>query len=430
MNKEQGRSPSARNGKPASVADMFAAALRHEAAGKPAEAETLYRQILAQDPRHAASVDRLGLMALQAGRDDLAISLLAAAVRLNPREAVFRFNLANALLHLHRAEEATRFYREALTLAPDLDAAHHNLGLALCMLGQLDAGFASIRHGSELRARTGADAGQPLMPYKTKHDREQIAYLIECGMVDAAEFGAWRQRSPRRFQQMFAAISHVAGGERLATPAVNPGTDAALLQQQWQDSAPKLVVIDDLLTPAALEELRRYCLGSTIWRRSYAGGYLGALAETGFAGPLIAQIAEELRDRYAAIIGQHTLTRWWAFKYDSELKGINLHADFAAVNVNFWITPDEANLDPEGSGLIVWDIAAPLDWNFSDYNMNESAARAFLDQSGAKPIRVPYRANRAVIFDSNLFHETDRIQFREGYANRRINITLLYGWRG
>jgi hypothetical protein len=44
-------------------------------------------------------------------------------------------------------------------------------------------------------------------------------------------------------------------------------------------------------------------------------------------------------------------------------------------------------------------------------------------------VRVPYRANRAVIFDSDLFHASDRPHFREGYLNRRINITLLYGLR-
>jgi len=42
---------------------------------------------------------------------------------------------------------------------------------------------------------------------------------------------------------------------------------------------------------------------------------------------------------------------------------------------------------------------------------------------------VPYRANRAVIFDSDLFHETDVIRFKPGYENRRINVTLLFGRR-
>ena len=41
--------------------------------------------------------------------------------------------------------------------------------------------------------------------------------------------------------------------------------------------------------------------------------------------------------------------------------------------------------------------------------------------------RVPYRENRAVIFDSALFHQTDVYRFKRGYRSRRINLTLLYG---
>jgi hypothetical protein len=39
------------------------------------------------------------------------------------------------------------------------------------------------------------------------------------------------------------------------------------------------------------------------------------------------------------------------------------------------------------------------------------------------------RANRAIVFSSALFHEIDRMHFREGYTNRRLNITMLYGRR-
>ena len=41
-------------------------------------------------------------------------------------------------------------------------------------------------------------------------------------------------------------------------------------------------------------------------------------------------------------------------------------------------------------------------------------------------IVIPYRENRAVIFNSQLFHETDDFNFDESYENRRINITFLY----
>ena len=42
---------------------------------------------------------------------------------------------------------------------------------------------------------------------------------------------------------------------------------------------------------------------------------------------------------------------------------------------------------------------------------------------------VPYAENRVVLFNSNLFHETDRLEFKPGYENRRINITMLFGNR-
>ena len=32
--------------------------------------------------------------------------------------------------------------------------------------------------------------------------------------------------------------------------------------------------------------------------------------------------------------------------------GINAHADFAAINVNFWITPRSANLNKSSGGLV------------------------------------------------------------------------------
>jgi hypothetical protein len=55
--------------------------------------------------------------------------------------------------------------------------------------------------------------------------------------------------------------------------------------------------------------------------------------------------------------------------------------------------------------------------------------REFLAGAGARPFVIPHKQNRVVIFNSDLFHKTDSYHFREGYENRRINITLLYGYR-
>ena len=55
------------------------------------------------------------------------------------------------------------------------------------------------------------------------------------------------------------------------------------------------------------------------------------------------------------------------------------------MNVNFWITPDAANLDPASGGLVIWDKAAPLDWHFAKYNADESAAYDFLARAAPRP---------------------------------------------
>jgi hypothetical protein len=34
--------------------------------------------------------------------------------------------------------------------------------------------------------------------------------------------------------------------------------------------------------------------------------------------------------------------------------GIQVHADDAEVNLNFWVTPDESNTDLSRGGLVVW----------------------------------------------------------------------------
>jgi hypothetical protein len=142
------------------------------------------------------------------------------------------------------------------------------------------------------------------------------------------------------------------------------------------------------------------------------------------------QIAEELRAAFPRIIGaRHRMTQLWGYKYASTQPRLPPHADFAAVNVNFWVTPDEANLDPRGGGLIVYDVDAPRDWDFQTYNRNPRKIRELLAERKARSLTIPYRFNRAVVFDSDLFHTTPALRFRDEYENRRVNVTVLFGER-
>jgi hypothetical protein len=229
----------------------------------------------------------------------------------------------------------------------------------------------------------------------------------------------------------FGRLVHVADAPRVAQ-ALSPAWDRGLCEQRYLASRPNVVVIDDFLTPEALDSLLRFCHDSTIWAGNrYAHGRLSALFFTGFNAPLILQIAEEIRAAFPLLIGEHhPLRQLWAFKNTGVLPGnASIHADFAAINVNFWITPDEANLDAASGGMVVYDLEAPLAWSFHEYNERPDLIHALIARERPRAIRIPYRQNRAIIFNSDLFHGTEAVCFRPDYLSHRINVTMLYGDR-
>lgn len=215
-----------------------------------------------------------------------------------------------------------------------------------------------------------------------------------------------------------------------AGPLLNPHLDFEALENSYLQATTPLLWFDDLLAPTALTALNRFCLSATLWRDYYADqGYLGAFMDDGFVSPLLLNLAQALQAAWPRILGDKALHYLWGFKYGQSSQGIRLHADQAQVNFNFWLTPDSANLDPSGGGLQVYDRTAPEDWDFQAYNDQSSQGRiqAYLLHSGAQLTRIPHRQNRAVLFHSRLFHRTDPPQFKQGYENRRINVTMLFG---
>ncbi|BCB26930.1 acetylglucosamine transferase [Sulfurimicrobium lacus] len=105
--------------------------LAHHQAGRLAEAEGLYRQVLASAPQHPYANNYLGVLASQVGRHDVAADLLQQAVRADARVPEFHNNLGLALQSLGRPEEAEVSFRQAIRLNPKFPEAHNNLGTVL-----------------------------------------------------------------------------------------------------------------------------------------------------------------------------------------------------------------------------------------------------------------------------------------------------------
>ena len=92
-----------------------------------------------------------------------------------------------------------------------------------------------------------------------RYDQEQRDYLTSIGIRNNGT----------------SDIFHLADGGQLVGPALNPADSYGEVSERWRRSSPKIIVIDDFLTNEAIDGLRRFCWGSTVWRKVYKGGYLG-----------------------------------------------------------------------------------------------------------------------------------------------------------
>ena len=187
----------------------FKQAVHLHRAGRLAEAEQCYRQILTTAPNHSDSLHMLGVLALQTGRHAEALYYLEQAIARQPTVAIYHVNRANALrasgdlaaavaackealrlkrnsaeasqtlghvlLDLGRSEEAVAAYRDALRQDPKLPDLHNNLGLALRQAGRLDEAVELLRR---------AAAGSPQDAYGQSN---LAGVLKELGRLDEAE---------------------------------------------------------------------------------------------------------------------------------------------------------------------------------------------------------------------------------------------------
>jgi hypothetical protein len=234
---------------------------------------------------------------------------------------------------------------------------------------------------------------------------------------------------------------------RLALPYHNHHEEALnlklpfdIISKNYYDTNPNIVVIDDFLNLEALQKLKDYCLEFPFWNTIYGRGYLGAFRQNGFTPQVLETLSLEMVQNMPEIFNtpnKRNLGQMWAFKYESKCPGIDVHADFAAVNVNFWITPTEANADYDKEkgvgktgGMWIWDAGAPPDWDFIKYNGDDKKeVMKYLEKQQSKAVYIPYKYNRCVMFDSNLFHKTADVNFLPGFDNKRINVTMLFGTR-
>ncbi|MCP3870283.1 MAG: tetratricopeptide repeat protein [Gammaproteobacteria bacterium] len=437
----------------------------HIAADDFAAVAKSYRRVLKLQSDNCTAHYNLAIACSRLNRPDEAMSHLLKVIELDPHYRSAIVMLAEYYRSVGNYARSIPVLQKGAIDNPDSIRISWLLGLCLQDTGELEAAVVHFSAACHLmrsceqqpqefyptRDPKPGDTFRHTSTHKLKHDVEQFEYLMKEGLLPrsfADTVNHYRailtdhgqKRGPvsngplspadtARIGDSYNRLIYKSTKGSNCNKPLNQNVDWQAAVADYQSNQPGMTYIDNLLQPEALRELYEYCLESTIWFDFRHNGYVGTYADDGFDNPILFRIAEGLRTAMPELLKDHPVKFVWAYQYDQQLSGIGTHADSAAVNVNFWVTPDDANLDPDSGGLIVYDVEAPADWDFNKYNNDNEAIQRFLKRENANSMQIPYRRNRAVIFNSDLFHKTDNFQFREGYENRRINITMLFGDR-
>jgi protein O-GlcNAc transferase len=113
-------------------------AIQHQQAGRIAEAESRYQQVLSVVPTQPDALHLLGLLAHEKGDSGRAVELIQEAIKHRPEIGEFHLNLGNILNATGKPAEAIVAYQRAVALKPTLAVAWSNLAVPLLTLGRIE----------------------------------------------------------------------------------------------------------------------------------------------------------------------------------------------------------------------------------------------------------------------------------------------------
>lgn len=129
---------------------LLEAAIGHHRAGRRADAERTYRQILAEHPKRDKALHLLSQFGRAVGQRDAEIGLLRQAIGTSPNVAEYHNDLGHALCLAGKYQDGAASFAAALKLKPDFAEAMNNLGIALAELGQAEKAEALFRQAIAL----------------------------------------------------------------------------------------------------------------------------------------------------------------------------------------------------------------------------------------------------------------------------------------
>ncbi len=131
--------------------DRLAAAIAQHRAGKLAEAERAYRDILAEESGNADALHLLGALKQQSGKHDESIALVRQAIALKPNSALYHNTLGITYAMTRAVDWAVEAFTKAASLSPQYPDPHVHLGNLLRMQGRKEEAVAHLERAVAIK---------------------------------------------------------------------------------------------------------------------------------------------------------------------------------------------------------------------------------------------------------------------------------------
>ena len=210
-----------------SVDELLKKAVASHTAGNLQAAEQMYLQVLTQVPDHPDATHFMGVLAYNAGKNDLAIAYLKKAIEILPSNAGCFNNMGNVFQQQKKYQESLKWYEMAVRVKPGHKRAHNNIAVAYLNLGNLDKALLSVEtaldldpeyadahnnHGEILRAMgnndkalVAIDKAISLSPDMVNaHWNRALIWLLKGNFQDGWLAYEWRWRRPTTRNRAFA----------------------------------------------------------------------------------------------------------------------------------------------------------------------------------------------------------------------------------
>ncbi|NOT26808.1 MAG: tetratricopeptide repeat protein [Acidobacteria bacterium] len=166
-------------GRDVTLDEALEMAVHFQQRGQLAEAEEVFRTILAAMPDEPVALHYSGVLAHQLDRHDEALSRIERSLAFEPGRADWHSNLGIVLKATGRIDDAAAAFRRAIALSPTHVNAHSNLGVLLKAQGRLAESEAEYRRAIELDP-SHTDAYHNLGVLLSATGRSREAVLCYC----------------------------------------------------------------------------------------------------------------------------------------------------------------------------------------------------------------------------------------------------------